>query len=313
MGVVEKVVMMVVVPSSLETWCFFSFFSPANPRKEPDDRKVFERHDVDEMLRTGRSVECGWPQGSGRKISHKFWWSIIKFTPYEWNMAQNKSEWETQFSMAPFGDFLRIPSSLRIHDLVPLALSITRWDLANASTRVIDRTSILTKKMTKALFQKRWTQHLEMLKWFKEPAKTDVSTYSDSSVFVGWYFCGIMYPPWNKSISHQTGIRKIIFKHTWVTGDVWVPWRIYTYIYCIYIYIYTYIHISILKKISSKRVPQHGGVTHGPVSSPRQDLWFARGQGHIVSQGSFYGKGGAAPQKTWEGEGVGYLGVWGEI
>ena len=59
----------------------------------------------------------------------------------------------TIFSIAPFGDFLRIPSSLRIHDLVPLVLSITRWDLANASTRVIDRNSILIKKMTKALFQ----------------------------------------------------------------------------------------------------------------------------------------------------------------
>ena len=44
----------------------------------------------------------------------------------------------------------------------------------------------------------------------------------------GWYFWGIMYSPGNgSSISHQTGIRKIIFKHTWVTGDVWVAWRIY--------------------------------------------------------------------------------------
>ena len=67
--------------------------------------------------------------------------------------------------------------------------------------------------------------------------------------FVGWHFWGIMYPPGNgSSISHQTGIRKIIFKQTSVTGDVWVPWRVYNiYIYIIYIYIW-----YILKKNHQK-------------------------------------------------------------
>ena len=119
---------------------------------------------------------------------HTSWWIIIKFTPYEWNMAQNKSEWETQFSTAPFGDFLSsIPSSLRIHDLVPLVPSITRWDLANASTRVIDRTSIHTEKMTKAWFQKRWTPHLEMI---QRTCKKRCEYLLRLLSFVGWHFWG---------------------------------------------------------------------------------------------------------------------------
>ena len=168
--------------------------------------------------------------------------------------------------MAPFGDFLSIPSSLRIHDLVPLVPSITRWDLANASTRVIHRNSILTKKMTKALFQKRWTPHLEMIQRTCKN-RCEYLLPTPTPQFCGLAFLGFLYPPGNgSSISHQTGIRKIIFKQTWVTGDVWVPWRVYTY------HIYVYIYISyiwyILKKKSHRKASRNMERSH-TVPCPR--------------------------------------------
>ena len=74
---------------------------------------------------------------------------IIKFTHMNgtW-LKKNQNEKQKHNSVAHFGDFLGIPSSLKIHDLVPLAQSISTWNVAKASTRVIDRSSIHTEKMT---------------------------------------------------------------------------------------------------------------------------------------------------------------------